>query len=109
MCVVDLPTVPLATEGPSLQHLGKTRPKPARVHRSRPSIKPSNQSQDKGTENNEPPPTEQPPSSPTPPNSRASIRIPPPPKDKPTTSPPDTKEVCSHEISKSVGVADILL
>lgn len=28
---VDLPSTPLATEGPALQHLGKTRPKPARL------------------------------------------------------------------------------
>lgn len=33
-CAVELPSVPLATEGPALQHLGKTRPKPARVQRT---------------------------------------------------------------------------
>ena len=41
---VDLPSEPLASEGPALQHLGKTRPKPARMQRggrSRPTIKPS--------------------------------------------------------------------
>ena len=31
---VDLPKTPLDTEGPTLQHLGKARPKPARMQRS---------------------------------------------------------------------------
>lgn len=31
---VDLPSTPLDTDGPALQHLGKTRPKPARMQRS---------------------------------------------------------------------------
>jgi len=41
--VVDLPTQPLASEGPALQHLGKTRPKPARMQRGkgRATIKPT--------------------------------------------------------------------
>ncbi len=41
---VDLPSEPLVSVGPALQHLGKTRPKPARMQRggkSRPSVKPS--------------------------------------------------------------------
>lgn len=43
LLTVDLPTKPLETEGPTLQHLGKTRPKPARNQRNRPrgTIKPS--------------------------------------------------------------------
>ena len=36
-----LPSVPLQTGGPALEHLGKTRPKPARMQRGRSSKKPS--------------------------------------------------------------------
>ena len=35
--VVVLPSNPLATDGPTLQHLGKQRPRPARRHHHRPA------------------------------------------------------------------------
>ena len=50
---VDLPSVPLVTEGPAMQHLGKTRPKPARMQRGRPpSKKPSSLSTEPTTSEN---------------------------------------------------------
>ena len=47
-----LPTNPLETDGPALQHLGKTRPKPARLHRGgrQPSVKPSIPSVEEATD-----------------------------------------------------------
>ena len=66
---VDLPSTPLVTEGPVLQHLGKTRPKPARLQQSsrrrpqRPSMKPSAAIaiEEESSSSSTPAPTEKPP------------------------------------------------
>ena len=99
-CSVDLPSIPLKMTGPALQHLGKGRPKPARMQRSRPTRNTSSQpAPNTGPEINTAPegPSTTPPLSPRSPKTplsptplaamkpRASIiKMPPPPKAKPS-------------------------
>ena len=56
-CPVALPTDPLETDGPSLEHLGKTRPKPARLQRGgrRVTVKPAMQPVEETTAQTEQP------------------------------------------------------
>lgn len=78
-CSVDLPSIPLETGGPALQHLGKTRPKPARMQRGRQSTRPPTYPVNPASADSTPPaPESTPPSDSTPHQVKVAMKPPSP-------------------------------